>query len=239
ALLAGADRRLYYLAAFLIALGALSTAVFRAYNNLSLLDAVYFTVTVITTTGFGDISLLTAPPGLKIFGMVLMLLGATSLAVIYAFITDTIVGARLARSFGAPGRGLRDHIVICGLGNIGYRVAERLAALGLPTAAVDRNEDGRFLVPVRRLGVPVLVADATLTETLRALSLESARCLLVLTGDDLANLETALSARALNPTLRVVVRLFDAELAARVERFFGVDISRSVHALAASEFAAA
>jgi Trk K+ transport system NAD-binding subunit len=66
-----------------------------------------------------------------------------------------------------------------------------------------------------------------------------ARCIVVATEDDLANLETALNARALNPSLRVVLRLFDPDLARRVERAFGISISRSVSALAAPAFAAA
>ncbi len=91
---------------------------------------------------------------------------------------------------------------------------------------------------MRALGVPVLVADARLTETLEALNIAEARCLVVMTNDDLANMETALNARALKPDLRVVLRLFDHDLALRVERAFGIHISRSPSALAAPAFAA-
>jgi Trk K+ transport system NAD-binding subunit len=61
----------------------------------------------------------------------------------------------------------------------------------------------------------------------------------VVTSSDVVNLETALNVRALAPDRRVVLRLLDPDLAARVERAFGIDISRSPSALAAPAFAAA
>ena len=54
------------------------------------------------------------------------MLRAPSLAVLFALITDAVVGVRLARVLGGVPRGMRDHVVVCGLGNIGYRVVERL-----------------------------------------------------------------------------------------------------------------
>jgi Trk K+ transport system NAD-binding subunit len=87
--------------------------------------------------------------------------------------------------------------------------------------------------------VPVLIADIRLTETLETLHVAQARSLVVVTSSDIVNLEAALNAKALNPDLRVVLRLFDPDLAARVERAFGIHISRSPSALAAPAFAAA
>jgi Trk K+ transport system NAD-binding subunit len=67
----------------------------------------------------------------------------------------------------------------------------------------------------------------------------NARALLLLTSSDVVNLEAALQGRALRDDLRVVLRLFDDDLAERVERSLGIAISRSVSRLAASAFAAA
>jgi Trk K+ transport system NAD-binding subunit len=237
--LGAVDRRLRAMVFGLLGLALLSALIFRRFAGLSLIDAVYFTVTIITTTGFGDITLRDAPPALKLYGVVLMLLGAAGLTIFYALITDMIVGARLTRALGGVHRRLRDHVVVCGLGSIGYRVVEQLASAGVPVVAAELQERARFLPAVRRLGVPTLIADTRLVETLRALHIAQARCLVAATNDDVANLETALHARALNPDLRVVLRLFEPDLAARVERAFGIHISRSVSALAAPAFAAA
>ena len=233
------DRRLAGLALFLGSLLILSEAIFIRFAGLSAVDALYFTVTVMTTTGFGDINLRGAPAPLKLYGVALMLFGAASLAVLYALILDALVSARLARRFGGAPRHMHDHVVVCGLGNVGYRVVEDLVELGEPVAAAEMNEDGRFLPAVRALDVPVVVADTRLSETLEALRVAHARSIVVVTDDDLANLETALNALALNPTLRVVIRLFDADLAKRVERSFEIPTSRSVSELAAPAFAAA
>lgn len=239
ALVKSADRRLRYLVAVLVALALVSTLVFILFKNLALVDALYFTVTIMTTTGFGDINLLNEPPALKIFGIALMILGATTLTLFYALITDAIVSARLARALGGVHKHMQNHVVVCGLGTIGFRVVDQIVKLGIPVAAVELKETGRFIPTARRLGVPVLIADARMPETLKALNVSQARCLVVATDNDMANLETALSARALNPSLRVVLRLFETDLAERVERAFGIDISRSVSALAAPAFAAA
>src|SRR5205807_8925793 len=67
----------------------------------------------------------------------------------------------------------------------------------------------------------------------------TARCLMAVTDDDAANLAAGLSARTLAPDVRVVLRLFDHDLAARVETAFAIHVSRSVSSLAAPAFAAA
>jgi Trk K+ transport system NAD-binding subunit len=168
-----------------------------------------------------------------------MLFGAAALAILFALVTDVLVSARLARVLGGLPRQLRDHVIVCGAGNIGYRVVEHLIDLEVPVVAAELEEANRFLPAMRRLGVPVLIADIRLTETLQALHVGQARSLVVVTSSDVVNLETALNANELNPDLRVVLRLFDPDLAARVERAFGIYISRSPSALAAPAFAAA
>jgi Trk K+ transport system NAD-binding subunit len=118
-------------------------------------------------------------------------------------------------------------------------MVEQLHDLGVPVVAAELQETNRYLPAVRRLGVPVLVADIRLPETLQALHVDRARSVVVVTSSDIVNLETALNVQALNPEVRVVQRLFDPDLAARVERAFGIHISRSPSALAAPAFAAA
>jgi Trk K+ transport system NAD-binding subunit len=238
-LLAATDRRLRYTLEMVLLLTAVSVVVFLIFADLDLVDAIYFTVTVITTTGFGDINLRDAAEPLQLYGVFVMLLGAAALAVLFALVADLVVSARLARAFGGMPDALEGHVIVCGLGNIGYRVVEELARLELDVAAVELDAGNRFVSAVRRLGVPVLIGDARLRETLQALKLDRARCLVVVTSEDVANLETALGAHILNPELRVVLRLFDADLAARVERAFEIPISRSPAALAAPAFAAA
>jgi Trk K+ transport system NAD-binding subunit len=240
--LLGADVRLRVMTAIVLGLTVTGIAIFWLFSeqDLDLIDAIYFTVTIMTTTGFGDIHLRDAPPPLQLYGVALMLSGTAALAILFALITDALISARLARVLGAAiPRGLHDHVIVCGLGNIGYRIVEQLHELAVPLVAAELHESNRYLPAVRRLGVPVLVADIRLPETLQTLHVERARSVVVVTSSDIVNLETALNVQALNPEVRVVQRLFDPDLAARVEQAFGIHISRSPSALAAPAFAAA
>lgn len=239
ALASSADNRLGYALVFLFLLGFASMVIFFLTNDLDIGDAFYNTTAIIISGGLGDLDPSTAPWPIKLFGTLLMIIGATTLTVFYALVTDAVVSVRLDRALGRLTVDLRNHVVVCGLGNIGYRVATRLHALGIPVAAMEKEEGSRGIAEVRRLGVPVMLADARAPETLRALNVAHARSIVIATDDDAANLETALNARAIQPDIRVVLRLFDSDLAAKVERAFNIHISRSVSALAAPRFAAA
>jgi Trk K+ transport system NAD-binding subunit len=199
----------------------------------------YFAVTTISTTGYGDITPLHEGAGLKLGVMVLMLIGALSLALIYALITDAVVGVRLSRSLGERPRPRRGHVVVLGLGRIGQRVVEDLVARRIPCVAVERNENAPGVHAARRLRVPVMLADISSPTALEGLHIPTARCLMAVTDDDAANLAAGLGARTLAPDVRVVLRLFDHDLAARVETAFAIHVSRSVSSLAAPAFAAA
>jgi Trk K+ transport system NAD-binding subunit len=106
--------------------------------------------------------------------------------------TNMLVSRRIEESLGR-GRitGLRGHVLVIGLGAVGMRAAGRLAAAGSDVVVVEKDPGNRHLGQVRALGLPVVLADATLPETLHEVSLTSAAAVAVLTSDDLANLETA------------------------------------------------
>jgi Trk K+ transport system NAD-binding subunit len=91
--------------------------------------------------------------------------------------------------------------------------------------------------------VPVVIADATLPETLESVSLASASAAAVLTSDDLANLETGLAVRDQLGTrwerTPVVLRMFDPELARSIRHNFGFRNVKSTAALAAPWFVGA
>jgi Trk K+ transport system NAD-binding subunit len=185
------DRRLVALLAFVTAVLVVAAVIWTESTRYNLLDSAYFAVTTISTTGYGDITPLHETGALKLGVMGLMLLGALSLALIYALITDAVVGVRLSRSLGERPRPRRGHVVVLGLGRIGQRVVEELVARRIPCIAVERNEAAPGVHAARRLRVPV------------------------------------------------VLRLFDHDLADRVESAFSIDVSRSLSSLAAPAFAAA
>lgn len=155
-----------------------------------------------------------------------------------AVAVDGLLRARLAEQGPDPTR-LTDHVVVVGLGAVGTRVMLQLYDLGIPTVGVDSDENARGIGVARGLGIPVVFGDATWADTLAAASVDKARSLLLLSSNDVVNLEAALIGGTFREDLRVVLRLFDDDLAERVERRLGLVISRSVSQLAAGAFAAA
>ena len=234
------SQRLQLLTAMLIALVAVATAVFHAgVPKLGWVDAFYFTVTTFTSTGNGDLAELGASAGMKVFGAFLMLLGVLTIAVLTAVVVDDLIGARLADSMGVPIGQPDRHVVVCGLGTVGQRVAEQLRAADIDVVGIERDPDPSTHATMRRLGVPVIHGDASEEATLLAASIDTARCLVAVTDDDVANLEAGLASRALCDDLRVVLRLFESDLAERVGKRLDLSVSRSVSVAAAPVFAAA
>jgi Trk K+ transport system NAD-binding subunit len=133
----------------------------------------------------------------------------------------------------------KDHVIICGLGKVGYRVALELLKMGRDVVGIELNGDGRFVQEALAQGIPVLVADARRPETLERAGIRNAHVIIPATENELTNLDIALDARELNPDVRVVMRMFDPDLARRVEKGFGLNTAYSVSALAAPVFAAA
>ncbi|MGC8874459.1 MAG: potassium channel family protein [Chloroflexia bacterium] len=131
------------------------------------------------------------------------------------------------------------HIVVCGLGHVGYRVVKHLLEFGQEVVAIERNPDAPFLDAVRRMGVPVLLGDASDAERLREAGVERAQAVIVATNDDLMNLRIVLNVRSLNPEIRIVLRMFDGELAERLGKGLGIRTAFSTSAIAAPAFATA
>ncbi len=175
----------------------------------------------------------------QVLQTVVTLAGVALVPVITAAVVEAVVNARLAIALGRLRQPFTGHIVVIGLGNVGTRVIRQLHELGYAVVAIDRAENARGAELAQQLGIPLIVGDASREETLRAASVQTCRALVVLSTDDVTNLEAALNGRTLNRDLRVVLRLFDGDFAARVQQAFGITISRSVSYVAAPSFAAA
>lgn len=240
--LAAPERRLVRFVLILIGLAGISAAFFGITAGLSPLDAVSYAITLLTGASLlASVDPGTAPGELKVYAIFLSLVGAALVAIVYAFITDAIVRSRLLQTLGRRSipSNIHDHVIVCGLGAIGYRVVTGIAARGVAVVAIEPDENGRFVAPTRSAGIPVVIGDARHRALLDELGLRRARALVAATSDDLVNLAAALNARSIQPDLRVVVRLFDPEFAVRVQRGFGIRYTRSVSHLAAPAFAAA
>ncbi len=228
--------------AILVGLAVASALFFDLVAGLTPIDAISYAITLLTGASLpAEIDAASANGAVRVYAIILSLVGAAIVAVVYAFITDALIRSRLLQTLGrrtVPGN-VHDHVIVAGLGSIGYRVALGLVARGVPVVAVEVSDDGRFVSPARAAGIPVFIGDARHRAVLDTLRLGAARALVAATSDDLVNLSTVLNARAIRPDLRVVVRLYDPDFAVRVQRGFHIRFTRSVSHLAAPAFAAA
>ncbi|MER6756043.1 NAD-binding protein [Micromonospora echinofusca] len=175
----------------------------------------------------------------QVMQVVLNLAGLALIPLITAVVVDGIVNARLALHSGRIQPERSGHVVVVGLGNVGTRVMAQLCDFGVEVVAIDKLAEPRGGALARRLGVPLIVGDAALEETLQSASVGGCQALVVVSTDDETNLQAALIGRAVNPELQVVLRLFDGHFAERIQQAFGIGVSRSVSYLAAPSFAAA
>jgi Trk K+ transport system NAD-binding subunit len=204
----------------------------------SFTDGLYQTVSIIATGA--DMRGQDLDPGWpKVFVSALRIFGAALTAVFTAIITNYFLRARLGGALEVRRIPDGGHIVICGLGNIGFRVMEHLLEYDERVVVIEQQRDSRFLATARRLGVAVIVGDATVLQVLRQAHAATARAVVAATDNELANLEIGLLARELSPRQRVVLRLNDANLAQTLREAANIRLALSIPTLAAPAFVAA
>jgi Trk K+ transport system NAD-binding subunit len=175
----------------------------------------------------------------KVFVSLLRLFGAALIAAFTAIVTNYLLRARLGGALEVRRIPDSGHVIVCGLGTVGFRVVEELLRSEERVVVIERSQDSRFITTARRLGVAVIVGDATVPEVLRQARAGQARAVVAATSNELINLEVALLVRELNPTQRVVLRLTDPQLARTLREAANVRLGLSLPALAAPAFVAA
>jgi voltage-gated potassium channel Kch len=183
--------------------------------NLRYLDALYFVWTTVMTVGYGDIALKDASDGAKLYGMVLMLAGASFIAILFAILSDWVLSRRLDMLHGRTAERGHGHLIVVGAGNIGFRACQRLTSLARRLVVIERDMGSRNATMLAASAHHVIFADATQEETLELAGLHAAALVLALTDSDAVNLQVALAAR--RHGVPVVMRADTAELAAHVQ----------------------
>jgi Trk K+ transport system NAD-binding subunit len=220
----------------LFAVVTFSACVYRYGLGDSWPDAFYHTVSVIATGA--DMGGQTYEGWGKVFVSFLRLAGTALVAAFTAIVTNSLLTARLGGAFEVRRIPDRGHVVVCGLGNVGFRVAEELIRMDERVVVVERKSDNPFVASCRRQGVAVVAGDATVPEVLRQARVDTARAVIAATSADLVNLEIALLVAEIEPQQRVVVRIGDDVLAETVRQAANVRLALSVAELAAPAFVA-
>jgi Trk K+ transport system NAD-binding subunit len=208
-------------------------------SETTFIDALYFSVGMITGAGGNEKVAEYSPDIIKVFTAAMMLVGAGVVGIYYALLNDLVLGTRFRQLWNSAPIPQKNHYIICGLGGIGIKIASQLQASGYEVVAIDRDPNTRFLHTARALKIPVIQGDARLSSTLESARLCHADALLAVTSNDTANLEIALTAKGLAPKLPVVARNQDGHFSRMFQQVFEFDAVLSPTELAAPAFAAA
>jgi hypothetical protein len=114
-----------------------------------------------------------------------------------------------------------NHIILVGLGHLGFRVAEELTDMGQEIVIIEANPQADLVTTVKTRGIPVIQDDATRELTLESAGVRSARAIILCTQNDSLNLKVALKARRLKPEVQVIIRIFDDDFAHALHDQFG------------------
>ena len=188
-------------------------------GEVSLIDVIYFTFITITTVGYGDIAPVTDQARLLdaiLITPIRLIVWLLFIGTAYQFLFQRLY-ERIAMAHFADK--LDRHVIICGYGYKGRSALRELRALGYSnTEIVVIDTQRERIEDAVDSGLTALVGDCTRDAVLKAARVDTARALLVcLTRDDSTTL-TVLSARHLNPDLRVLASVREEENIASVER---------------------
>jgi voltage-gated potassium channel len=133
----------------------------------------------------------------------------------------------------------KEHVIVAGIGRLGYRIVQQLLDFGEEVVGIEINPENEFVHRVMDQKVPVVLGNAAHPDVLKQAGVERANTIIPCTENDLTNLEIALSARELHKDIHVVLRMFDHDMAQKVARGFNISTVFSTSALAAPAFASA
>jgi voltage-gated potassium channel len=199
-------RNLRLIAAALVLVILAGTAGYHFIFGWPWLDGLYMVITTLTTIGYQETHPLSN--GGRQFNLVLIFFGVGLVFLAIGALTQALLEFELRSFFGRRKmereiERLSDHYIICGAGRVGRSAARELARRPAPFVILDNNETKAARYSNDWL---VLVGDATKEQTLREAHIERARGLVAATTTDATNLYIILTARGLNPKLKIIAR---------------------------------
>ena len=180
-----------------------------------------------------------APPSIKVFTAIMMIIGAGVIGICYALLNDLILGSRFKQFWDVARVPHKHHYIVCGLGGIGIETIRQLQHQGHEVVAIECDPKNRYLHTARLMGVPVIIEDARMPATLKAANIQAAKAIVVATSNDMVNVEIGLTGKAITPRISVILRSQEPQFAQSVQEVFGFETVLCPAELATHAFAAA
>lgn len=200
-------------------------------------DALYMTVTTVTTVGFREVHPLSWRG--QAFTVVLIIGGVSTVLYTLSLLAAGLVEGRVGRRFEQRRRehmidALTNHFILCGAGRIGLIIADEFRRQQVPFVVIDRDPDAVQEVIAR--GDLAVEADASREDILQRLGIDRARGLIAALGTDAENVYAILTARGLRGDLFIVARA-DSDDAGRKLLRAGADRFISPYQIGATQMA--
>ncbi len=215
----------------------IGTAGYVLIEGWSVSDALFMTVTSITTVGYREVHEL-SPAG-RIFTMVLLLGGVGTVFYVLTLMVAGVVEGGLFVRWDQRRRArmienLHDHFIVCGYGRMGRLIIEEFRRQDVPHVVVDRDPELAHRI-IEEGGLAV-AADASTEEVLQRVGIHRARGLITAVSTDAENVYIVLSARLLRPDLYIIGRA-ETEDAVRKLKRAGADRVISPYQIGAQQIA--
>jgi TrkA family protein len=175
----------------------------------------------------------------KLFSSAAMLLTLGFAAVLTAGLVNRLLDPRLTGIVGRSAVPRRDHVVVVGLGQVGFRLCELFRNLGVPVLALEQNPDAKNIPRAKDQRLPVVVGSGASARLLRRLSIRTARALAAVTSDEVENIAIAVAARGVRDDLQIALRAGDGDATTETESLFRIGVIRDVYRIAGTALAAA
>ncbi|MBI5042010.1 MAG: NAD-binding protein, partial [Gammaproteobacteria bacterium] len=194
-----------------------------AGEQYSWFDGFYMTFITLTTIGYGEIIDLSKSPGGRLFTVIIGTAGLGTLWFMFSTLTVLILEGDLNQTLRRRRmekiiKKLSGHYIVCGFGRVGRNVAAELDATNRRYAAID--EDLQMLEEQKEKNSELLYlhGDASDDDLLLSADIKDAAGVFAVTGDDSRNLMIALTAKQLNPAVRVVARCHEIRNAEKLRK---------------------
>ena len=213
--------RFLFILSILMLLVVFSTAGIMLIEKWPFLDALWHTIITISTVGYGEVHPLSTAG--KIFTMIVIVIAFVIFAYGASTVASMLFEGELKKIFVIKrmekmASRLKDHTIVCGLGRTGLAAIKELWREKVPFVVIEKDEQR---IEEAREKYPNLIyihGDATQDETLIKAGVKSAANLIVATANDADNLFITLSAKNLNPKIRIVTRANREENVLKLKR---------------------
>lgn len=202
-------------------------------------DTALYNATKVTATVGSSPVVDEGPAWLHVYAVVTIALALVLVAVFTAAVVRRFDSARLTGIVGRRTVPRYDHVVVVGLGQVGFRLCLELRRLNIPVIAVEHELDSPWVRIARQRKIPIVIARGGDRFVLEKLSLGRARALAAVTSDELVNVSVSVAALAVEPGLRTVLRAGSNEVTRETQALFPVGVAVDVERIAAVALAGA